>query len=372
MLLSFASDNYAPAHPEVLAAIATANKGYEPAYGADSITGHLEARVEEIFGWGAMVFPVLNGTGANVISLMASAPRWGGVIAADIAHANTDENGAPERVGGLKILPCATTDGKITPADVEAWAAQTRDVHRAQPAVVSLTQATEVGTVYRPEEVQEIVDTAHDLGMLVHVDGARLMNAASFLGTGFGKITSDLDVDMISLGAAKNGGLIGEAIIVMGPGETSSRKASDLRRLSIETLPYLRKATMQLASKTRFISAQMLALLGDPATRDAFGMPFEERLWKRNADHANAMAQLLRAKIESASSDVRPTYPTESNAVFATLPQAAAQKLHRQVKFYDWGPGEDPDRVEVRLMTSWVTTPAEVELFGEELADAVK
>jgi len=373
VLLSFASDNYAPAHPDVLAAVADANVGAEPAYGRDQYTEHLEARAEEIFGWGATVFPVLNGTGANVLALMASAPRWGGVITSDVAHANTDENGAPERVGGLKLLPCPTTDGKITPAAIELWASQTRDVHRAQPSVVSITQATEVGTVYRPEEVQDIVDTAHDLGLMVHVDGARLMNAAAFLGTGLGKNTSAAGVDIVSLGASKNGGLLGEAIVVMGPGETSSRKASDLRRLAIESIPFLRKSTMQLASKTRFISAQLLALLGAPATRDAFGVPYETRLWKRNAERANEMALLLREGIEALGGDeVRPTHPTESNAVFATLPRKTADKFLKRVRFYEWGPGETPDRVEARWMTSWATTPAEVEQFLEALREAGK
>jgi len=373
VLLSFASDNYAPAHPDVLAAVAAANADPEPAYGGDQYSEQLEARAEEIFGWGATVFPVLNGTGANVLSLMASAPRWGGVVTSDVAHANTDENGAPERVGGLKILPSPTTDGKLTPADIESWARQTRDVHRAQPSVVSLTQATEVGTVYRPEEIQEIVDTAHDLGLLVHIDGARLMNAAAFLGTGLGKNTSALGVDIVSLGASKNGGLIGEAVVVMGPGETSSRKASELRRTAIESLPFLRKSTMQLASKTRFISAQLLALLGAPATRDAFGVPFETRLWRRNAEHANEMATLLRAGIDDLGGDaVRPTQPTESNAVFATLPRTTADKFLKRVRFYEWGPGETPDRVEARWMTSWATTPQEVEQFLEALREVQK
>jgi len=373
VLLSFASDNYAPAHPDVVAAIAAANIGAEPAYARDQYTEHLEARVEEIFGWGANVFPVLNGTGANVVALMASAPRWGGVITADVAHANTDENGAPERVGGLKLLPCPTTDGKLTPAAVEAWASQTRDVHRAQPSVVSLTQATEVGTVYRPEELQEIVDTAHDLGILVHVDGARLMNAAAYLGTGLGKNTSALGVDIVSLGASKNGGLFGEAVVVMGPGEASSRQISELRRTAIESIPFLRKSTMQLASKTRYISAQLLALLGAPATRDAFGVPYETRLWKRNALHANEMATVLRAGIEDLGGDeVRPTYPTEANAVFATLPRKTADKLQKQVRFYEWGSGETPDRLEARWMTSWATTPDEIEQFLAALREAGK
>lgn len=372
MLLSFASDNYAPAHPEVLAAIESVNTGFDLAYGADSVTQALEARVEEIFGWGATVFPVLNGTGANVVSLMASAPRWGGALVSDVAHANTDENGAPERVGGLKLLPSRTPDGKLTVADVEAWAGQTRDIHRAQPTVVSLTNSTEVGTVYRPDEVREIVDTAHELGMLVHIDGARLMNAAAFLGTGLSKNTAQLGVDIVSLGAAKNGGMLGEAIVVMGPNETSSRTAGELRRIAIDAVPYLRKSTMQLASKTRFISAQLLALLGQPATRDALGVPYEKRLWKRNAEHANELAQKLRAGIDELGGGVVPTYPTESNAVFATLPRAAAEKLRKKVRFYDWGPGETPDRVEARWMTSWASTEDDVDQFLTALKEATR
>jgi threonine aldolase len=201
------------------------------------------------------VFPVLIGTGANVISLMAAAPRWGGVVVSDVAHANTDENGAPERVGGLKLLACPSVHGRIAPDDVRAWADDLGNPHRAQPAVLSLTQSTELGTVYSLDDMKSLVAAAHDLGMLVHVDGSRLANAAASLGVGLRELTTDVGVDILSLGAAKNGGMIGEAVVVLEGGVDAGLA---------ESIPYLRKQTMQLASKTRFVSAQFLALLGEP------------------------------------------------------------------------------------------------------------
>ncbi len=360
----FGSDNYAPTHPEVLAAIAEANAGYAVAYGDDLWTERLGALTESLFGTGSRAFPVINGTGANVISLMATTPRWGGVVASDVAHAHTDENGAPERVGGLKLLTRAAVDGRITVADVEAWAGELGDVHRAQPAVLTLTQATELGTVYRTGELRELADAAHRLGMAVHVDGSRLANAAAFLGTGLRELTTDVGVDVVSLGAAKNGGLLGEAVVVLSPDDAPTPGAAAVRRAAAEAIPYLRKSTMQLASKQRFVSAQLIAMFGS----DAGGDP----LWLRNASAANAAAQRLRTGVEALGGDVvRATRPTEANAVFATLPRAAADRLREQTRFYDWADGETPDRVEVRWMCSWATSDADVDAFLATLAAAL-
>ncbi|MGF0114995.1 threonine aldolase family protein [Promicromonospora sp. Marseille-Q5078] len=366
----FASDNYAPAHPDVLAAVVAANDGYAVAYGDDPWTARLDARVREVFGAGALAFPVLNGTGANVVSLTALSPRWGGVVVSDVAHVNTDENGAPERVGGLKLLACPSVDGRITPDDVSRWAGQRDDVHRAHPAVLSLTQSTELGTVYALEDLRALTHVAHDLGMAVHVDGSRLANAAASLGCSLRALTTDAGVDVVSLGAAKNGGMLGEAVLVLGPEDAPDDATARARAAASAAVPFLRKASMQLASKTRFVSAQLLALLGEPS---ASAEPVETSLWHRNAAHANAMAARLRAGLETlpGSDGVRVTRPTEANAVFATLPRAAADRLRAVARFYDWAAGEEPDRVEVRLMCAWDTAPGSVDAFVAAAADAL-
>lgn len=371
----FASDNYAPAHPDVLAAVAAANDGYAVAYGDDPWTARLDARVREVFGAGALAFPVLNGTGANVVSLTALSPRWGGVVVSDVAHVNTDENGAPERVGGLKLLACPSVDGRITPDDVVRWAGQRDDVHRAHPAVLSLTQSTELGTVYPLDDLRALTHVAHDLGMAVHVDGSRLANAAASLGCSLRALTTDAGVDVVSLGAAKNGGMLGEAVLVLGPDDAPDAASARAREAASAAVPFLRKATMQLASKTRFVSAQFLALLDTPLVEPVETPPVETPLWHRNAAHANAMATRLRAGLEalpgSDDDGVRATRPTEANAVFATLPRAAADRLRAVARFYDWADGETPDRVEVRLMCAWDTAPETVDAFVAAAADAL-
>ncbi|MCL1899614.1 MAG: beta-eliminating lyase-related protein [Promicromonosporaceae bacterium] len=343
----FGSDNYAPVHPEVLRALEAANSGFAVAYGDDDVSAAWEACAERLFGPGTVTFPVFNGTGANVAALMSTAPRWAGVIASDVAHCHTDENGAPERVGGLKLLVSSSVDGKLSVSDVERWASERDDVHRAQPSVLTLTQATELGTVYTPEELRNLTAAAHGLGMAVHVDGARLANAAATLGTTLRQVTADLGVDLISLGAAKNGGMIGEAIVVVGPDQAPTERAAAHRATAAAALPYLRKQTMQLASKHRFLAAQLLAL-------------FDGDLWLRNATSANLAALRLGAGL-AAVPGVRVSRPTEANAVFATMPQALADEVRRFTQFYDWAPGEEPDRTEVRLMCSWNTGNAEVD-----------
>ncbi|MFI2487323.1 threonine aldolase family protein [Promicromonospora kroppenstedtii] len=374
----FASDNYAPVHPEVMAAIAAANDGAAVSYGGDPVSARLQDRATEVFGERARIFPVLNGTGANVISLMASAPRWGAVIASDVAHIHTDENGAPERVGSLKVLAVPSVAGRIGPDAVDRYAGDIGNVQRAQPAVLSLTQVTELGTVYSVADLKLLADAAHACGLRVHVDGSRLANAAAALGVGLREITTDVGVDVVSLGAAKNGGMLGEAVVVLTDDTARSGDPAGLAG----AVPYLRKATMQLASKTRFVSAQLLALLGEPGTPTsgtsssgtvaADGAP----LWLRNAAHSNSMAARLRSGIETAGllepgAGVRVTYPTEANVVFATLPRAAADRAREHARFYDWAPGESGDRVEVRWMCAWDTTDSDVDDFVRAIAAAL-
>jgi threonine aldolase len=334
----FASDNYAGAHPEVLAAIAEANGGHQVAYGEDVYTARLQEVFREHFGEQAEVFPVFNGTGANVTALTSLLPRWGAVISAKTAHINTDEAGAPERVNGLKLLTVDTPDGKLTPEliDEEAWG--WGDEHRAQPLAVSITQTTELGTLYSVAEIRAIADHVHARGMKLHMDGARLSNAAAALGVSFREFTTDAGVDILSFGGTKNGLLYGEAIVVLNPEASNG-------------LIYLRKLNMQLASKMRFVSAQLIALLSD-------------ELYLRSARHANDMATRLRAAVERIDG-VTPTQATQSNAVFAILPPGVADRLRERFRFYDWNPATG----EVRWMCSFDTTEDDIDAFAAAIRD---
>jgi threonine aldolase len=342
-LRGFASDNYSGIHPEILAAIAAANEGHQIAYGEDDYTARLQEVFAEHFGEGVEAFPVFNGTGANVTGLQSMLPRWGAVVAASTAHINVDEQGAPERIGGIKLLTVPTDDGKLTPEliDLQAWG--WGDEHRAQPLVVSLTQSTELGTLYTPDELRAIADHAHELGMHVHMDGARLANAAASLDLPLRAFTRDVGIDVISVGGTKNGAMGAEAIVVVNPDASSG-------------LTYLRKLNMQLASKMRFVSAQLVAL-------------WEGDLWQRNARHSNAMAQRLRTGIEAGLADgsirgVGFTQATQANGVFATLPDGVADRLRASFRFYDW----DAARNEVRWMCSFDTTEDDVDAFIAAIA----
>ena len=338
----FASDNYAGVHPEVLAALADANGGHQIAYGEDQYTARLTEVVKAEFGEQAEVFPVFNGTGANVLSLTALMPRWGAVIASGTAHIHTDEGGAPERVSGLKLFTVPTPDGKLTPELIDTEAFGWGDEHRAQPLAVSITNTTEVGTVYTPDEVRAIADHAHAHGMALHLDGARVWNAAAALGTSLRAFTADAGVDILSLGGTKNGLLGAETIVVLDPAR-------------VDGLVYLRKMNMQLASKMRFISAQLLTL-------------FDEGLGIRSAMHANAMAARLREGLEGmlSAGDVPAdslgfSQPMQANAVFALLANDVADRIRERVRFYDW----DRARGEVRWMCAFDTTEADIDGFIE-------
>ncbi|MDQ1126383.1 threonine aldolase [Microbacterium sp. SORGH_AS 505] len=340
---SFASDNYSGVHPEVLAAIAAANDGHQVAYGEDVYTARLQEVFARHFGEDAQAFPVFNGTGANVTGLQSMLPRWGAVVAASTAHINVDEGGAPEKVAGIKILNVPTDDGKLTPelVDMEAWG--WGDEHRAQPLVVSITQSTELGTLYTPNEIRALADHAHARGMRLHLDGARLSNAAAALDLPIRSFTKDAGVDLVSAGGTKNGALAAEAIVVLDPAASQG-------------LPYLRKLNMQLSSKMRFVSAQLIAL-------------YEDDLYLRNARHANAMAARLRGAIEAGLADgsitgVRFSQPTQANGVFATLPDGVADQLRESFRFYDW----DASKNEVRWMCSFDTTEADVDAFVAALS----
>ncbi len=344
---SFASDNYAGILPEALAAIAAANGGHQISYGEDAYTARLGEVLREQLGERAEAYPVFNGTGANVVALTSLVPRWGAVVSTSTAHIHTDEAGAPERVSGLKLLTVPTPDGKLTPELIatEAWG--WGDEHRAQPLAVSITQTTELGTLYTPDEIRAIADYAHEHGMALHLDGARIWNAAAALGVPIRAFTTDAGVDVLSFGGTKNGLLAAETIVALDPARTSG-------------LIYLRKLSMQLASKMRFFSAQLLSL-------------FDDDLGLRSAAHANAMAARLRGSLEAGIADgsisgLSFSQPTQANAVFAVLANDAADRMRKRVRFYDW----DRAGGQVRWMTAWDTTEADVDRFvaviREELA----
>ncbi|SEG80420.1 L-threonine aldolase [Thermomonospora echinospora] len=334
----FASDNYAGVHPEILTALAVANEGHQTAYGADVYTARLQEVFRRHFGERAQAYPVFNGTGANVVGLQSMTDRWSAVICADTAHINVDECGAPERVAGLKLLSVPTPDGKLTPEliDREAWG--WGDEHRAQPRVVSITQSTELGTLYTAEEIAAICSHAHERGMLVHVDGSRLANAAAALDLPLRAFTTDAGVDVLSFGGTKNGLLLGEAVVVLDPD-------------AVHGPVFLRKASMQLASKMRFVSAQFLALL-------------EGDLWLRNAAHANAMARRLADAVRQVPG-VEIVRPVQANAVFAVIPRDVADRLRKRFRFYTW----DERTGEVRWMCAFDTTEEDVDAFAAALVE---
>ncbi|MGP4001101.1 threonine aldolase family protein [Streptomyces sp. 8N706] len=337
-LRGFASDNYAGAHPEILAALAVANGGHQIAYGEDAYTEHLQRVVGSHFGQTAQAFPVFNGTGANVVALQSVTDRWGAVICADTAHIHRDECGAPERVGGLKLLTVPTPDGKLTPDLIDREAFGWDDEHRAMPQVVSITQSTELGTVYTPDEVRAICEHAHQHGMLVHLDGSRLANAAASVDRPMRAFTNAAGVDILSLGGTKNGMVFGEAVIVINPD-------------AVRAMKHVRKLSMQLPSKMRFVSVQLEALLaGD--------------LWLRNARHANTMARRLADGVRGIDG-VEIVHPVEANAVFATLPHDVSERLQKRYRFYFW----DEATGLVRWMCSFDTTEADVDSFAAAVAE---
>lgn len=330
----FASDNYAGVHPEVLAAIVAANGGHQVAYGEDAYTARLTEVLAEVFGTAAQVYPVFNGTGANVLALQACTPRWGSVLTTTSAHIHVDEAAAPERVGGLKVNVVDTPDGKLTPELIRAYPARVGDEHFAQVGVVSITNSTEVGTVYTPAEIRAIADVVHDMGWVLHLDGSRLSNAAAALGVELRELTTDAGVDILSLGGTKIGAMLAEAVVVLSPDRVTGAT-------------FLRKQSMQLASKMRFVSAQLLAL-------------FESDLWRRNAEHANAMARRLAEGVAGVEGLDLP-HEVEANAVFPILARESSERLMESFRFYFW----DERTGQVRWMCSWDTTEGDVDAFVE-------
>jgi threonine aldolase len=339
-LRSFASDNNAGIHPEILKAIALVNEGHVVGYGADLYTAIMVNTFREHFGSDAEVFVVFNGTGANCLSLQALTKSYHAVLCAASAHIYTDECGAPEKFTGCKLIPIPTADGKLTVPMVEHAYHGIGDEHHVQPRVISITQSSEMGTVYQPEEIRVLANFAHERDLYLHLDGARIANAAASLGQTLKQATRDLGVDVLSFGGTKNGIMGGEAVVFFQP-----KLAGDFL--------FLRKQSMQLASKMRFISAQLGALL----TND---------LWLTNARHANRMAKLLEKEI-SQIPQVKIVYKVEANGVFARIPRDAIAKILDRYFFYVWNEEESM----VRWMCSFDTTEEDVHNFSRFVRETV-
>jgi threonine aldolase len=331
---SFASDNNAGIHPAILAAIAAANRGHAVGYGADGHTQSALRKFKQHFGPGTEVFIVFNGTAANVLSLAALTSPHHAVICSEGAHLNVDECGAPEKFTGCKLISIPANDGKLTVEGVRRACHGVGDQHHVQPRVISITQATEVGTVYKPEEIRDLARFAHQRGMFLHVDGARIANAAASLGLNLRQATRDLGVDVLSFGGTKNGAMGAEAVVFF-------------ERALSRDFQYLRKQGMQLASKMRFIAAQFEALLAND-------------LWLKNARHSNRMARLLEKEIRGIPG-VKIMYEVEANGVFAKIPRRATAKLLKRYFFYVWAQEESV----VRWMCSFDTTEEDVKRFAE-------
>jgi threonine aldolase len=329
----FASDNNSGVHPAIMEAMMAANHGHVVAYGDDPYTDAATAEFKRHFGEKCVVFFVFLGTGANVLGLKAAVEPFNAVICAESAHINVDECGAPEAFTGCKLLSVATRDGKLSVKGIEKHMHGFGFEHHAQPKVVSITQPTELGTVYQIAEIREIAQYVHAHGMLLHMDGARLANAAVHLGVELGPMTRDAGVDILSFGGTKNGMMYGEAVVFFRP------------ELAVN-FKYTRKQGMQLASKMRFIAAQFKALLSNG-------------LWAQNAARANQGAQRLASRI-AALSGIVITQRVQTNALFATLPQELIAPLQREFFFYIW----DETRHEVRWMTSFDTENEDIDRFA--------
>lgn len=332
MTRGFASDNNAGIHPDILREIEKVNIGHVTGYGSDIYTENARQLFREQLGENADVFFVFTGTAANVLGISGVVKSWNSIITAFTAHMEQDECGAPEKYTGCKVLTVDTPDGKITPGMIVKHMHGLGFEHHSQPGVVSVTQSSEMGTVYSIEEIKRLAGYVHENGMFLHMDGARIANAAVSLDRPFKDFTTDAGVDILSFGGTKNGMMIGEAVCFLKPGLSDDFK-------------YIRKQGMQLASKMRYISAQFTAW-------------FRDDLWKKCASHSNSMAKLLAERLAPVS-EIRITQKVESNGVFVIIPHEVAERVRRKYFFYPW----DEHTSEYRLMTSWDTTEEDIENF---------
>ncbi len=332
----FASDNNAGVHNEVITSMMNVNKGHTVSYGCDNYTKEVIERYIKEFDFPLQMFFVYNGTGANVLALQAMTRPFNSIICAQTSHINMDECGAPEKHTGCKLIGIDTPDGKLTPILIEKHLHGFGVEHHSQPKVISITQSTELGTIYTLQEVKTLCDYAHSFNMFVHMDGARISNAAAALNCSLADTTWKSGVDALSLGGTKNGLLFGEAVLFFN------------KELSAN-VPYIRKQTTQLHSKMRFIAAQFSAFLNN-------------ELWRRNALHANRMARILAQEVSKVHGIVI-TQKVEANGVFAIIPKDWIKPLQNEFFFYVW----DHTRNEVRWMTSFDTTEEDIMQFVELL-----
>lgn len=339
--VSFGSDNHSGAHPLMLKAIEKANQGFWHGYGEESYTEEIQNQVAALFGEQAHCLFLMTGTGANVLALQSLLKSYEAVFCADTSHINMHEAGAVQKFTQARLIVISTTDGKLTPKLIKPHISLMADQHMSQPRIISISQSTEYGTVYALSEIKELAEFAHSNNMYLHIDGARLANAAVSLGCSLLEMTADCGVDVVSLGATKNGCLFGEALIFIN----QDKAAADA--------VYYRKQSTQLVSKMRYITAQMEAYLQDD-------------LWKQNAAHANRMASLLAAKLSEFPA-VKITQPTQANAVFAILPAEIILPLQEKYHFYLW----NEHRYEVRLMCSWNTTEDFIHQFVSDMTKLI-
>lgn len=337
---SFASDNNAPVHNLVFQAMLDVNHGDAIAYGDDPYTEEALQLFKDHFGPESHTFFVFNGTGANVSAISHLTRPFHAIIASDKAHIHHDECGAPEKFSGCKLHVLPAPNGKIHPSQIEPLLHSLGFQHHSQPKIISITQATEMGVVYSLDEIRSLANFASEHDMFLHMDGARIANAAAYLNVSFKELVTITGVDVLSFGGTKNGLMMGEAVVFLN------------QQLS-KDFEYTRKQSMQLASKMRYISAQFKALLHDD-------------LWLHNALHANNMARLLEKQIKEIP-EIKITQPVQINAIFAIIPPKAMEKLLKKFFFYTW----DATRHEVRWMTSFNTTEEDVVAFVTALKDAL-
>ena len=337
----FASDNNSGVHPEILKEMTRVNEGHVVGYGNDRYTSEAKELFSIILGNETEVFFVFNGTAANVLGLTSITRSWNSVITAFTAHIEKDECGAPEKYTGCKVLTVDTPDGKLSPDLIGKHMHGIGFEHHSQPKVVSISQVSEMGTVYSPDEIRALADYVHGHDMLLHMDGARIANAAAALDLPFREFTTDSGVDVVSFGGTKNGMMYGESVCFLKPGLA-------------EDFKYIRKQGMQLASKMRFISAQFIAY-------------FRNDLWLKNARHSNNMALMLAEQIDKIA-DINITQPVEANGIFVILPHQAAERIRQTYFFYPW----NEEISEYRLMTSWDSAEKDIKGFISLLKEELK
>ena len=355
---SFGSDNHSGVHPQIMQAIIEANNEFATAYGEDQYTKDVLRKLEDLLGGNCTAFFVFNGAGANIVALQGFLRSYNSVLAPASAHINVDECGAVEKISSARIIPLETTDGKVTPQQVKAGLTGFGFQHHAQPKILSISQPTELGTLYTPEEIKELADLMHSHGCYLHVDGSRISNASESLGLPIKEFISDCGVDALSFGGTKNGLLMGEAVVIFHRPENTLPDSNGIpmNMLNMEAaknLQYLRKQTTQLYSKSRFIAAQFNEYL----TND---------LYLKLAGQSNSMAKYLAESLKSLK-EVEISKPVESNAVFAIIPQWLSEELHKKHYFYVW----DEQTNEVRWMCSFNTTKEDIDEFVKDVKEII-